>query len=226
MIVDGDRILVAVSGGKDSLSLLHILAHLRRHAPVKFELAAMTVDPQFEGFDPSHLKDYFAELGVSYFYESQPIAERAKQHMGNDSFCAFCSRMKRGVMYATARREHYNVIALGQHLDDMAESFLMSAFFSGQLRSMKAHYQIDQGDLRVIRPMAYVRERQTRDFAKQQQFPVVPDSCPACFSMPSQRQEMKQLLQAQEAQHKTLFRNLRNALGPLMHSEFYQHPQQ
>jgi len=224
MIEDGDRVLVAVSGGKDSLSLLHILLHLQRHAPVRFELAAMTVDPQFEGFDPSHLRPYMEQLGVTYFYESQAIAERAKEHMGNDSFCAFCSRMKRGVMYATARREGYSVIALGQHLDDLAESFLMSAFFAGQLRSMKANYQIDAGDLRVIRPLVYVRERQTREFSKQHGFPVVPDSCPACFSMPSQRQEMKLLLQQQERQHKTLFKNLRNALLPMMRADFYQHP--
>jgi len=222
MIEDGDRVLVAVSGGKDSLSLLHILLHLQRHAPVRFEVAAMTVDPQFEGFDPSHLKPYMAALGVPYFYESQAIAERAKSHMDNDSFCAFCSRMKRGVMYAAARREGYSVIALGQHLDDLAESFLMSAFFAGQLRSMKAHYRIDAGDLRVIRPLVYVRERQTRDFARHHSLPVVADSCPACFSMPSQRQEMKLLLQQQERQHKTLFKNLRNAMLPMMRADFYQ----
>jgi len=222
MIENNDRIMVAISGGKDSLSLLHILLHLQRHAPIRFELAAMTVDPQFDGFDPSHLKDYMADLGIPYFYERQPIAERAQAHMGNDSFCAFCSRMKRGIMYATARREGYSVIALGQHLDDLAESFLMSAFFAGQLRSMKAHYKIDSGDLRVIRPMVYVRERQTRDFARQHALPLVADSCPACFSMPSQRQEMKLLLRQQEKQHKTLFKNLRNTLLPMMHADFYQ----
>ena len=133
MIHDGDRILLGLSGGKDSLSLLHILHHLRQYAPVKFELAAMTVDPEVEGFNPEHLKGYLAGLGIPYFYESESIAENARTQMKNDSFCAYCSRIKRGIMYATCRREGYNVLALGQHLDDLAESFLMSAFRGGQI---------------------------------------------------------------------------------------------
>ena len=115
MIREGDRILVGVSGGKDSLSLLHILSHLQTYAPVHFELAALTVDPQVEGFDPSVLKTYMSGLGIPYFYQSSSIEARAKEQMGNDSFCAFCSRIKRGVMYRTAREEGYNVLALAQH---------------------------------------------------------------------------------------------------------------
>ena len=221
MIKDNDRVLIGISGGKDSLSLLHILLHLKRHAPIHFDVAAMTVDPQVEGFDPSPLKDYMRALGVEYFYRSEPIMERALKHMDNNSFCAFCSRMKRGVMYTTARKEGYNVLALAQHLDDLAESFMMSAFHGGQLRTMKASYINDDGDIRIIRPLIYVRERQTRDFASEAGLPVIRDNCPACFEMPTQRQHMKELLAEQEKNNKHLFKNLLSTLRPLMDQEYY-----
>ena len=216
MIHDGDRILLGLSGGKDSLSLLHILNHLRQYAPVKFELAAMTVDPEVEGFNPEQLKDYLAELGIPYFYESESIAENAKTQMKNNSFCAYCSRIKRGIMYATCRREGYNVLALAQHLDDLAESFLMSAFRGGQLRTMKANYTNKDGDVRIIRPLAYVRERQTAEYANKSLLPVIPDSCPACFGMPTEREHMKKLLLQEETHNKTLFKSLLTAIKPLI----------
>jgi len=216
MIQEGDRIVLGLSGGKDSLTLLHVLRHLQRHAPVKFEIAAMTVDPQIEGFNPQHLKSYLADMGIPYFYESQAIAEQAETQLKNDSFCSFCSRMKRGIMYTTLRREGYNVLALAQHLDDLAESFLMSAFRGGQLRTMKANYTNKDGDVRIIRPMIYVRERQSRDFAQAVALPVVPDSCPACFSMPTERDHMKKLLAAEERHNKSLFKSLLHAMTPLL----------
>ena len=215
MIREGDRVLLGLSGGKDSLSLLHVLIYLQRHAPIHFHIGAMTVDPQVEGFDPSYLKTYLAELGVPYFYESHPIAEDAKTRMKNDSFCSFCSRIKRGMMYSTCRREGYNVLVLAQHLDDLAESFLMSAFNGGQLRTMKAHYTNREGDVRIIRPFIYVRERQTRDFALDVNLPVIPDSCPACFAMPTEREHMKQLLQQEETHNPQLFKSLLKAMRPL-----------
>ena len=221
MIREGDRILVGVSGGKDSLSLLHILHHLQSYAPVRFELAALTVDPQVEGFDPSTLKAYMAEIGIPYFYQSSAIEERAKEQMGKDSFCAFCSRIKRGVMYRTAREEGYNVLALAQHLDDLAESFLMSAFHGGQLRTMKAHYKNDNDDVRIIRPLVYARERQTAAFALEAGLPVIPDSCPACFDMPTQRQRMKELLANEEINNKGLFKSLLTTLKPMMDPSYY-----
>ncbi len=216
MIHDGDRILLGLSGGKDSLSLLHVLLDLQRRAPVKFELAACTVDPQSPEFDPSPLKDYMAALGVPYFFDSQPIVEQAEQNMKGDSFCAYCSRMRRGILYRVARENGYNVLALAQHLDDLAETFMMSAFFGGKLRTMQAHYVIDAGDLRVIRPFVYARERKTRDFAAKSGLPVIFENCPACFSKPMQRYQMKQLLAEQEKQHPTLFASLLTAMRPLL----------
>lgn len=216
MIRSGDRILLGLSGGKDSLTLLHILLHLQRYSPVRYELGVITIDPLVEGFDLSPLGPYLASLSIPYYYEAQPIMERAREHMHKDSYCSWCARMKRGVMYSVARRERYTVLALAQHLDDLAESFLMSAFHAGQLRTMKAHYRIDAGDLRVIRPLVYVRERQTHDFARQAGLPVIGDNCPACFRRPTQREHMKQLLAQEETGNKYLFKSLLSAMSPLI----------
>ncbi|MCU7807547.1 MAG: tRNA 2-thiocytidine biosynthesis protein TtcA, partial [Candidatus Thiodiazotropha sp. (ex Semelilucina semeliformis)] len=103
MIRDGDRILLGVSGGKDSLSLLQILSHLKTYAPVRFELGVITVDPEVEGFDPAPLKDYYEQLGLPWHYAEQPIMEEAAKNMDGDSFCSYCARMKRGIMYSTCR---------------------------------------------------------------------------------------------------------------------------
>ena len=216
MIVHGDRILLALSGGKDSLSLLHILIHLQRHAPIHFELGVVTVDPQIPGFDPSPLKEYLAHLNLPYFYRTQALMEEAQRHMQRDSFCAYCARMKRGIMYSTARQHHYNVLALGQHLDDLAESFLMSALYNGRLKTMKVHYINDAEDLRVIRPLVYARERQTAEFARAAQLPVVAETCPACFTVPTQRVHVKALLAQEESRCQNLFKNLLHTMRPLM----------
>jgi len=216
MIQDGDRLLLGISGGKDSLTLLHCLRHFQRHAPIKFELGAITVDPQVEDFNPAALKPYLAELDIPYFFESHAIAEQAKTQMKKDSFCSFCSRMKRGIMYTTCRREGYNVLVLAQHLDDLAESFLMSAFHGGQLRTMKANYTNKEGDVRIIRPMIYVRERQTIDFARAAQLPVIMDNCPACFAKPTERARMKSLLGEEESHNKHLFKSILKAITPLL----------
>lgn len=216
LIRPDDRILVAVSGGKDSMSLLHCLLHFKRNAPIDFELGVITIDPQSDDFDPSTLIPYMRQLGLDYHYISEPVVELAQKHMKKDSFCAFCSRMRRGLMYKTARQENYNVIALGQHLDDLAESFLMSAFHGGRLKTMKAHYINDDGDLRIIRPLVYAREQQLRAFASSAQLPLIEDNCPACFVKPTQRQSMKELLARQQATYPNTFKALKSTLKPLM----------
>jgi tRNA 2-thiocytidine biosynthesis protein TtcA len=218
MIREGDRILLGLSGGKDSLSLLHTLHHLQQKAPVKFELLAATVDPQSDQFDPSPLKPYLAELGVPYFLESQPIVQEAQKTLtkDSDSYCAYCSRMRRGILYRVAREQGCNVIALAQHLDDLAETLMMSMFFGGKLRTMSPHYLNDAGDLRIIRPFAYARERQTRAFAHDAGLPVIFENCPACFAKPQQRYAMKQMLAEQEKLHPRLFNSLLTAMRPLM----------
>ena len=216
MIRDGDRVLLGLSGGKDSLALLHLLTHFQRHAPIQFSIGAVTVDPQADSFDPSPLIPYMASLGIDYHYRKEPIVELAEKHMDNQSYCAFCSRMKRGIMYNTARDNDYNVLALAQHLDDLAESFLMSAFHGGRLKTMKANYVIKNGDLRVIRPLVYVREHQTAQFAKDAELPVIFENCPACFAVPTQREHMKKLLAKEEESNPQLLKSLRTAMLPLM----------
>ena len=216
MINQGDRVLLGVSGGKDSLTLLHILRHAQKHAPFSFDLAAITIDPQVDSFSPAALKDYMEKLGVTYHYVEAPIVTLANAHMRGDSYCAFCARMKRGLMYKTARELGYNVLALGQHLDDIAESFLMSAFHGGKLNTMKLHYLNDADDVRIIRPLGFVRERQMREFAAEARLPVIIENCPACFSKPTERQRLKMLLADEEGQHHMLFKSLGQALRPLM----------
>ncbi|KPJ91796.1 MAG: adenine nucleotide alpha hydrolase [Gammaproteobacteria bacterium SG8_11] len=220
LIRPDDRVLVAISGGKDSLTLLHVLLHLKRHAPVHFDVAAITVNPEKPGYDPSPLKDYMQQLGVTYFYQSQPIVQRSISHMQKLSHCTYCARIKRNIMYATARREGYNVLALAQHLDDLAESFLMSSFYSGQLRTMKAMYYNEHRDVRIVRPMIYVRERQTIAYAKEAGLPLIAESCPACVIKPQQRQHMKALLAEEEKHNKNLFKNLLTTIKPLMLQEY------
>ncbi len=219
MIREGDRILLGVSGGKDSLSLLQILMQLQSYSPVRFELGVITVDPEVEGFDPHTLTGYYSTIGVSWHYREQPIMEDAKTRMSGDSFCAYCARMKRGIMYSTCREQGYNVLALAQHLDDLAESFLMSAFHQGRLATMKAHYTNDAGDIRVIRPLVYVRETQTAAFADEAHLPIIPDSCPACFSAPTQRAHFKTLLAQEERNNPQLFPKLLHAMRPLMRGD-------
>ncbi len=151
MVLPGDRVLVCLSGGKDSLSLLHTLKQYQYHFRKinngnTFELGAVTVDPQSSGFDPRPLIPYLKELSVPYLYEVQPIMAQAASADYCSSICAFCSRMKRGRLYAAARRcsdnGPWNVLAMGQHLDDLAESFLMSIFHNGRIRTIKANYTV------------------------------------------------------------------------------------
>jgi len=227
MIKNGDKVLIGLSGGKDSLTLLHCLLQYKYIAKVQrnieFTVGALTVDPQVQSYDPSSLVPYLAELGVEYLYEEVPIFANASKLKDLRSICAYCSRMKRGIMYTAMRREGWNVLALGQHLDDCAESFLMSAFHNSQLFTMKANYLNKEGDIRIIRPLVYVRETETRKFAESNKLPIVPENCPACFSEPKERNRMKQLLAQQEILHPSIFHSLKRAMRPLFAMQVDEH---
>lgn len=217
MINDGDRVLLGLSGGKDSLSLLHVLLHLQRVAPVKFELACATVDPVTPSFDPSPLIPYVEALGVKYFYLKDHIVDYAGE-IKPSSLCSYCARMKRGALYTCALQNGYNVLALAQHLDDLAESFVMNSMHNGNLRTMRAKYVADKG-VTVIRPLAYAREHLTADFAKDSNLPVINENCPACFEEPKQRQRTKKLLAKEESMFPHIFSSLKHCLQPLMDQE-------
>ncbi|MEC9340829.1 MAG: ATP-binding protein [Pseudomonadota bacterium] len=219
LIRDGDRVLVGLSGGKDSMSLLLTLRHLQRRAPVRFDLAAATVDPEMRGFDPAPLVPYLERLGIPYFVERYNMVRAAKQGFSGRSLCSFCSRLRRGKLYRLARDHGYNSLAIGHHLDDAAETFLMSSFYGGKLRTMRAAYLNDDGDIRVIRPLIYARERQTTAFAERAGLPLIQDNCPSCDAKPTQRNRMKTLLADMEAEHHHLFANLKNALKPLLEQD-------
>ncbi|ETK76739.1 hypothetical protein F441_17268 [Phytophthora nicotianae CJ01A1] len=221
MIQEGDRLLLGVSGGKDSLSLLHVLLRFQKRAPVRFELACATVDPQTPSFDPSPLKEYMRALGVEYHYLSENIIERATCEMNGDSLCSYCSRMKRGVLYSCCRKFGFNKLVLAQHLDDLAESFFMSAMHNGQLRTMKAKYWNDQRDVEVLRPLAYVREVELKKFAYDSRLPVINENCPACFEEPKERHRVKKMLAQEESLYPDMYNSLRRALLPLMDDASY-----
>ncbi|KAJ9465618.1 tRNA 2-thiocytidine biosynthesis protein TtcA [Diplonema papillatum] len=218
MINEGDRILVGLSGGKDSLSLLFILLMLQKVSPVKFRVGAATVNPMTPEYDPSPLIPYMAQLGVEYAVLSQPLIELAKEKMDakKPSICAFCSRMKRGMLYSHMRKNNYNVLALGQHLDDLVESFVMALFRNGTMTTMKANYTVQEGDIRVIRPLVHCREKAMRDMAVSNNLPLIADNCPACFAAPKERHRIKLLLSQQEHEFPSLFPTVLKAIKPLI----------
>lgn len=223
MIQPGDRLLLGLSGGKDSLSMLHVLLALQKRSPIKFELACATVDPQTESFDPSPLKDYLKLLGVPYFYLSENIVEQAKCSLIGDSLCSFCSRMKRGMLYTCCRNNRYNKLVLAQHLDDLAESFMMSIINNGTLRTMKANFCNEEGDVRVIRPFVYVREHQLKEFAYDARLPIINENCPACFEQPKERHRVKKMLAREETNSPHMYDSFRRAMLPLMDQDVYPH---
>jgi len=223
MLKDGDRLLLGLSGGKDSLSLLHCLMEIQRKLPIKFEIEVCTIDPMTPSFDPSPLIPYVESLGLKYHYIRDDIVSRATSS-GRDgkmvsSLCAFCARMKRGNLYSTARKAKCNKLVLAQHLDDCAESLMMSIMHNGFLRTMKANYQIDAGDISVIRPMVYCRESLMTDFAKSVNLPVINENCPACFEEPKERARVKKMLSREETIYPNFYDNIRRSVIPLMHDD-------
>ncbi len=199
MIEDGDRLLLGLSGGKDSLSLLHCLLELQRKLPIPFTVQVCTIDPTTPSFDPSPLIPYVRDsLGLQYHYIRADIvacsASRGKDGQAVSSLHTLCSRMKRCHLYQCAREHGCNKLVLAQHLDDMAESFLMSLLHNGFVRTMKAHYHVSAGDLAVIRPLAYCRESLTAEFAKTADLPIINEKYPTCFEEPKERAHVKKLI--------------------------------
>ncbi|XP_076273257.1 uncharacterized protein LOC143204552 isoform X2 [Rhynchophorus ferrugineus] len=218
MIKDGDKVMVCLSGGKDSLSLLHTLLQFQTHAQkqgILFSIGAITVDPDSSGCDPCVLIPHLKTLGVHYIIDDKkcdPGDNTEKREEAKDNLYSFCTSTLRRRLYAAAKSSGYNVLAIGQHLDDLCENFLLSVFHLGKLRSMRAHYYIKQHDLRVIRPLVYVREKTLRQFSSNENLPVSASS----INLSKERQRIKQLLTQQEILFPKLFVNMKNALHPLI----------
>ena len=195
LIENGDRIAVAVSGGKDSYAMLLVLEDLRRRAPVSFELVAVNIDSGYPGYRADVIKDFLRKNGFSYrmvLSEHYDIIKE-KRRPGS-SYCSLCSRLKRGALYEAARDLGCNKLALGHHLDDFIETLLLNQFFVGSLKSMSASMLADNGITTVIRPLVYLAEEDIAAFSVQAELPVVGCCCPVAGSADMQRKRMKQLL--------------------------------
>ncbi|KAF6216838.1 hypothetical protein GE061_001188 [Apolygus lucorum] len=218
MIQDGDRILVCLSGGKDSLTLLHTLHQYQYYCSprgINFKLGAATIGVGNSELYGKTLIPYLNALGIEHHFEKQDGAVGSSS-APQKSVCGFCSHVKRGKLYNIARANGYNVLALGQHLDDVSESFFMSVFHNGYLRSMKAHYIVRDEDLRVIRPMIYVREQSLQQFSESRRLPSFSQNCEICANMPKERSRIKQVLADQELLFPKLFLSIKSALKPLI----------
>lgn len=195
LIEDGDRILVGVSGGKDSYTLLHVLEALRQRAPIKFELIAVNIDPGFPGYDKERIEQYLRDQLFNYHMETtRSYAIIEEKLRPGTSYCSFCARLRRGFLYTQAERLDCNKIALGHHLDDFIETLLLNQFFSGSLAAMSAKLQADNGLHTLIRPMVYVEESDVLTLSHLMNFPIVHCSCPVTGETDQNRKRMKGLI--------------------------------
>jgi tRNA 2-thiocytidine biosynthesis protein TtcA len=214
LIRDGDRILCAMSGGKDSFAMLHLLDHLRRRAPVRFELVAVTVDQGYRGFRADVMERYFRERGFEHHIERTNIAEVIDDRMPlGDTHCSMCARLRRGVLYRLAPALRCSKIALGHHADDLLETLLMSQMFNGEICAMPPILRSRDGRNTVIRPLCYVWEDEIVGFVKEAGFPVICCACPACGDHSLMRRRMKVLLRNLEAEHPGVKASLLRALS-------------
>lgn len=194
MVEDGDRIMVCLSGGKDSYTMLDILLNLRNSAPINFEILAVNLDQKQPGFPEHVLPEYLQSLGVPYHViEQDTYSVVTRVIPEGKTTCGLCSRMRRGALYAYAEDNGFNKIALGHHRDDIIETFFLNMFYGGQLKAMPAKLKSDNAKHIVIRPLAYSREKDIAEFAGLKGYPIIP--CNLCGSQENlQRVQMKNML--------------------------------
>ncbi|MGH8155376.1 MAG: tRNA 2-thiocytidine(32) synthetase TtcA [Rhodanobacteraceae bacterium] len=212
LIGDGDRVMVCLSGGKDSWTLLDLLLSLKAKAPVKFELVAVNLDQKQPGFPVRVIPDYCAARGVPFHVIEQDtysVVTRVIPEGG--TLCSLCSRLRRGALYAYAMREGFDKIALGHHRDDILATFFLNLFYGGTLKAMPPKLQSDDGKHVVVRPLAYCRESEIAEYAAARGFPIIP--CNLCGSQENlKRKQVRRMLDAWDREHpgrsETMFRAL------------------
>lgn len=199
LIAEGDRIAVAVSGGKDSYTLLLLLEELRRRAPVSFEIVAVNIDSGYPGYRTDVIERFLRENGFTYrMVPTEHYALIQEKRRPGSSYCSICARFKRGALYTAARDLGCNKLALGHHQDDFIETLLLNQFFVGSLKAMSASMLADNGETVVIRPLVYLSEGDIIRFARDAGLPVVCCCCPVCGTSDLQRKRMKRLLKELE----------------------------
>lgn len=214
MIADGDLVMVCLSGGKDSYTLLDILTNLQRHAPIQFELHAVNLDQKQPGFPEHVLPDYLENLGVSYkILEQDTYSIVTDKVAEGKTYCGLCSRLRRGILYNYAETIGANKIALGHHRDDIIETLFLNMFYGGKLKAMPPKLLSDDKRNIVIRPLAYCKEAEIERYAALADFPIIP--CNLCGSQDNlQRQAIKSMLQQWNKQFpgrvETIFRSICN----------------
>ena len=208
MIEEGDKVMVCVSGGKDSYAMLDILMKLRERAPIHFEIIAVNLDQKQPNFPAEILPNYLKSLGVQYHIEEQDTYSIVKRVIPEGkTTCGLCSRLRRGILYRVADELGATKIALGHHRDDILETLMLNMFYAGKLKGMPPKLRSDDGKHIVIRPLAYVPEKLLERYAADMNFPIIP--CDLCGSQPNlQRQVMKEMLRDWEKKHSGRVENL------------------
>jgi tRNA 2-thiocytidine biosynthesis protein TtcA len=214
LIEDGDRVMVGLSGGKDSWALIQILDVLRRRAPISFSLVAVTVDSGYDGYRHDLISSTCADRGWECRIVHTEIGEVMEDLLEDGATpCSLCARMRRGVLYRLASEVGATKIALGHHLDDFIETLLLNLFFAGALKAMPARLVSDNGQHVVIRPLVTVTEGEARAYAREQRLPIVGCCCPACGDLGLQRQRVKRLIAELEVEHPEIKSSMIRALA-------------